>query len=153
MLTQLVTSATHHLWSSLIKCVRQVQALLELYKTAEEIRDARGLSLLREWLSPEQQEQFEASRSFEVVGCDSGKRYRIRQGRGTNVHELDDDGQPIMGWCFIPEGDLVSGDVMLAQKVALETSERAALAVANRFPVHVTGRRPGPPLLRLSRNA
>src|SRR3990170_2645891 len=132
MLSQLVTSATHHFWSSLIKCVRQAQALHEVYKTAEEIRDARGLILLREWLSPEQNQQFETSKSFDVVGCDSGKRYRIRRGRGTNVHELDDDGQPIMGWCFIPDGDLVSGDVMLAQKVALETGERAALAVANR---------------------
>jgi hypothetical protein len=38
-----------------------------------------------------------------------------------------------MGWCFVPEGSLVAGDVMLAQKIALETSEYAALAVARRF--------------------
>jgi hypothetical protein len=35
-------------------------------------------------------------------------------------------------WCFVPEGNLVAGDVMLAQKIALETNERAALAVAYR---------------------
>jgi hypothetical protein len=35
---------------------------------------------------------------------------------------------------FVPMGDLVPGDVMLAQKIALETNERAALAVANKFP-------------------
>jgi hypothetical protein len=72
---------------------------------------------------------------YGYVGCDSGKRYRIRHGRSTNVLELDNDGHPVMGWCFIPHGDLVSGDVMLAQKLALETREHAVLAVANRFPV------------------
>jgi hypothetical protein len=33
-------------------------------------------------------------------------------------------------------GDLVPGDVMLAQKIALETDELAALAVAKRFSPH-----------------
>jgi hypothetical protein len=33
----------------------------------------------------------------------------------------------------VPEGDLVPGDVMLAQKIALENNERAALAVAIRY--------------------
>jgi hypothetical protein len=37
-----------------------------------------------------------------------------------------------MGWCFVPKGSLVTGDVMLAQKIALETFECRALAVANR---------------------
>jgi len=39
-----------------------------------------------------------------------------------------------MGWCFVPSGFLVPGDVMLAQKIALETDERGALGLANRFP-------------------
>ena len=34
-----------------------------------------------------------------------------------------------MGWCFAPSGYLVAGDVMLAKKIALETKERATLAV------------------------
>ena len=40
-----------------------------------------------------------------------------------------------MGYCFVPNGGLVAVDVMLAQKIALETNERAALAVANKFPI------------------
>jgi len=52
-----------------------------------------------------------------------------------NVCELDDAGLPQSGWCFVPNVHLVTGDVMLAQKIALETDERAALAVANRFDV------------------
>jgi hypothetical protein len=116
--------------------------LRERYRaiTGEDVREVRGIALLREWLSPEQQVQFDASKCFDVVGCDTGKRYRIRYGTATNVHEIDEAGRPIIGWCFVPLGYLVAGDVMLAQKIALETNERAALAVANRFPVQVPHR-------------
>jgi hypothetical protein len=57
-----------------------------------------------------------------------------------NIHELDSAGRPHVGWCFAPKGHLVVGDVMLAQKIALETEERGALALANKFLVS-TGRR------------
>jgi hypothetical protein len=50
-----------------------------------------------------------------------------------NVYEIDHTGRALGGWCFIPNNHLVAGDVMLAQKIALETDERAALAVAKRF--------------------
>jgi len=50
-----------------------------------------------------------------------------------NVYELDDTGRAQVGWCFLPEGRLVPGDVMLAQKIALETSEIRALSVAINF--------------------
>ena len=39
----------------------------------------------------------------------------------------------VSGWCFVPNTYLVADDVMLAQKIALETDERAALAVAKSF--------------------
>jgi len=89
---------------------------------------------LREWLSPEQLARFDAKRYFDVIGSDSGKRYRIRYGSATNVYEIDGDGRSTVGWCFVPTGYLVAGDVMLAQKIGLETHELRALAVANRFP-------------------
>jgi hypothetical protein len=112
-------------------------AIKERRRSAADIREARGIALLHEWLSAEQQAQFAASQSFDVVGNHTGKRYRISLGRGTNVQEVDETGRPVMGWCFVPSGDLVPGDVVLAQKIALETDECGALAVANRFPVHV----------------
>jgi hypothetical protein len=96
-------------------------------------REARGLELLKEWLSPEQFAQYDAKSYFEVTGCHSGKRYRISHGTSMNIHELDGAGRPRVGWCFAPKGYLVAGDVMLAQKIALETDERGALTVANRF--------------------
>jgi len=67
-----------------------------------------------------------------VKGSHSGKWYRIRYGRSMNIDELGENGVRAAGWCFGPEGRLPLGDIMLAQKLALETDELAALAVANR---------------------
>jgi hypothetical protein len=95
--------------------------------------EARSLKLLKEWLSEAQLRSYEERGYFEVVGCDSRSIYRIHRARQMNVTQIDDSGKPICGWCFLPDGNLAAGDVMLAQKVALETDERGALAVANRF--------------------
>ena len=110
------------------------EALRELYKSyrSENTCEARGLRLLRDWLSPCQREQFDAQGHFDVIGCDSGKKYRIHYGTAMNVHEIDEAGGVKLGLCFAPKGALAMGDVMLAQKTALETFERRALAVANR---------------------
>ena len=110
-------------------------------------REARGLELLKEWLSPEQFAQYDAKGYFEVAGCHSGKRYRISHGTSMNIHELDGAGHPCVGWCFAPTGYLVAGDVMLAQKIALETDERGALAVANKFFVQTGPRKYASPSL------
>lgn len=128
----------HHPFAGL-----RVRALRRLYRTylLENTAQARGLRLLRSWLSPEQRAQFDSEGQFEVVGSDSGKRYRICYGTSTNVHEVDTDGRLGVGWCFVPMGGLVAGDVMLAQKVALETSERSALTVANKLPLLFSPRR------------
>ena len=145
MLTERLSTATRCLWRSVSEGARNILTLRERYRAIMDARKTRGITLLREWLSPMQRAQFDASKSFDVVGCDSGRRYRIFHGRVTNVHEIDDAGHPVTGWCFAPSGYLVAGDVMLAQKIALETKERATLAVANRFNVQVPGR--GPPAL------
>ena len=82
---------------------------------AEGAPEGRSLRLLREWLSPTQREQFATKGHFEVVGSDSGKRYRIHAGASANVCELDEGGRLKAGLCFMPTGAL-PGDVMLAQK-------------------------------------
>jgi hypothetical protein len=96
--------------------------------------EARAKQLLISKLSPAQREQYEASRFFDVVGGDTGKHYRIRHGCQMNVDELDQNGQRIRVLCFMPNGGLPSGDVMLAQKIALELFESEALRVANKSP-------------------
>jgi hypothetical protein len=93
----------------------------------------RGMRLLMANLTAAQREQLDRYGYFDVIGGETGRRYRIRFGRELNVDELDDFGKRISSWCFFPEGDLVTGDVMLSQKVALETFEREALRVSNRL--------------------
>jgi hypothetical protein len=121
-----------------------IDALFSLYDSYSKalldswlLRDnsLRGRMLLREWLSAEQRAQFDVHDYFDVIGCQTGKKYRIRYGHYSNIEELDANGRPASGWCFVPAGNLVAGDVMLAQKIALETSERAALSIANPFPM------------------
>jgi hypothetical protein len=94
---------------------------------------ACGLLLLQENLSPAQRDQFDRCGSFEVVGGETGKRYRIRYGHEMNVELLDRKGRFTCSLCFMPEGKLAVGDVMLAQKLALELFESQTLEIANTF--------------------
>jgi hypothetical protein len=96
-------------------------------------REERGLKLLREWLSREQLAQYDANNYFDVIGSHTGKRYRIYHGIAANVLEFDNAGRRHAGWCFVPDAHLVAGDVILAQKIALETDEYGALTVARKF--------------------
>jgi hypothetical protein len=48
----------------------------------------RAEALLNEWLCPEQRATLERHGYFEVRGCHTGKRYRIRRGRNMNIEEL-----------------------------------------------------------------
>ncbi|MBV8574161.1 MAG: hypothetical protein JOZ58_03855, partial [Acetobacteraceae bacterium] len=50
-----------------------------------------------------------------------------------NVCEISERGRPKVGLCIVPVGELPIGDVMLAQKIALETDEIGSLTVARRF--------------------
>jgi hypothetical protein len=95
--------------------------------------DTRARRLLREWLSPGQLAQFDADGYFDVIGSETGRRYRIHEGTASNVFELDDDGQATAGWCFVSARPLARCDLMLAQKIALETREMTVLSLANKF--------------------
>ena len=67
----------------------------------------------------------------EVVGCDTGNRYLIYRGRVFNIQELDADGEIARSWRLTAES-VATGDVNLAQKIALESFETKALRIANR---------------------
>jgi hypothetical protein len=116
-----------HCWA-----VERAKALRDWYRSPK-TRHARGRKLLLEWLSSEQAAQYRAFGYLEVIGCHTGKRYRIVRSTEMNVYELDRDGSVRTGWCFVPQGWLVAEDVILAQKIALETDEWGALAAANNF--------------------
>jgi hypothetical protein len=95
--------------------------------------ETRSRILLRKWLSSEQLAQYETRGAFEVIGSKTGRRYRIEERRQLNVYQLDRRGRRSLGWCFIPKSGLPTGDVMLAQKVALETDEERVMKVALPF--------------------
>ena len=106
-----------------------------LYADSEDSGEAyeRGLRLLKANLTPAQRHQFDTYRYFEVIGGKTGRRYRIRHGCSMNIEQIDRKGRRVCGWCFFPKGRLVPGDVMLAQKLALELFEPEALKLANNF--------------------
>src|SRR4029079_7544435 len=91
----------------------------------------RGFELLKRNLSPRQLDQFNRERLFEVYGGVTGRHYRIRRGWSMNIDEIGTGGSVVKTWCFYPKGRLCVGDVLLAQKVALEAFELEALDVDN----------------------
>lgn len=107
----------------------------ERVRKSQEAAD-RGMKLLRSWLDPKQSEQYAKEGHFDVIGSE-GTRYRITNGVAGNVHEYDRHGKQTKSWCFQPVGCLCMGDTMLAQKIALETDEKAAIRVANRVGIGV----------------
>ena len=96
--------------------------------------ELRGAQLLSEHLSREQRSEYERRGYFHVTGSDTGKRYRIQHGQQMNIEELDEHGRRVRVLCFMPEGRVPLGDVLLAQKMALELFEADALRIANRSP-------------------
>ena len=91
----------------------------------------RGFELLKSNLNPRQLDQFNRERTFEVYGGATGRHYRIRRGWSMNIDEIGAGGSVVKTWCFYPKGRLCLGDVLLAQKVALEAFELEALEVGN----------------------
>ncbi len=100
--------------------------------TASLQTERRGIALLLENLTPEQRRQFTGFRHFDVIGGESGKRYRIWHCYHQNIEELDMFGRRTCVWCVHPSG-VVLGDVLLAQKTALELFESDALRIAYRY--------------------
>jgi hypothetical protein len=56
--------------------------------------EQKSVALLRSWLTPEQLDQWNSREEFEVIGGDTGTRYRITCGTVMNVHQLDHTGKP-----------------------------------------------------------
>ncbi len=100
------------------------------------VREARGrgMRLLAENLSPAQRAQLEKRGHFDVIGGETRTHYRISLGSQANIRLLDGKGREVRALCFMPRGNLVLGDILLAQKLALELFESDALKVANKFP-------------------
>jgi hypothetical protein len=97
----------------------------------------RGIELLKTNLTKQQLADFENHGWFDVVGGETGLKYRIKRGTHQNIFCIIEDPrykEPILKMmCFTTVGRYVMGDVMLAQKIALECDELATLKIANFF--------------------
>jgi hypothetical protein len=55
----------------------------------------KAVALMRPWLSPQQARQYDSRKHFEVIGSDTGTRYRIRHGHMMNIDQLDSVGNKV----------------------------------------------------------
>jgi hypothetical protein len=66
-----------------------------------------------------------------VVHGRSGRRYRLRQGRVANIDVIGRDGRILHRLCAHPDRTMPALDIMLAQKLWLETDEAEFVSRAN----------------------
>jgi hypothetical protein len=97
-----------------------------------EIEEARGKSraLLEEFLDDEQKTELVGAGCFHVQGLD-GYRYQIRVGQAHNVFRVADSGQKLVEYCLVTKGLLPVCDLLLTQKILLETDPETFHATAN----------------------
>ncbi len=108
--------------------VKEAKAREEKRKAAEK----KALDLLLDHLDEGQKAIFNKEGSLVVFGGKSGKRYRINKGWSGNVESLGEDGKVFERWCFHFQDRLPEYDLMLAQKLMLESNEDAAAGIANK---------------------
>jgi hypothetical protein len=108
------------------------------YQMPNPAASARARALLERALTPQQREDLCARGCFYV----KGKRftYRIREGHSGNVDALDSTQRVIARFCAHPIGRVPVYDVMLAQKLWIETDENMFLREASPYPLHVHDR-------------
>lgn len=92
----------------------------------------KAWALLVANLTVEQNASLRQRKFFRVRGGETGRIYEIHTGRTNNIRYISEDGRRWGTMCVVPHGALQLGDVMLAQKLALECDEERTWAVANR---------------------
>lgn len=112
-----------------------VRPSLTDYRLPDPAALARARALLERALSMDQRRDLFARGYF----CVQGKRYsyRIREGHAGNVDALDSGGRVVSRYCAHPLGRIPVHDVMLAQKLWIETDEDMFLREASPYPLHL----------------
>lgn len=100
---------------------------------------AKAKALLERALTPEQRADLFARGYFRVKGRKFN--YRIREAHSANVDALDASERVVSRYCAHPVGRVPVYDVMLAQKLWIETDENMFLHEAAPYPVHLSERR------------
>lgn len=110
----------------------------EYARACAEVASARALArerseqVLLRWLSPEQQADYQATRSFEVAGSDGGRWQIVCEGQTGNVRALDADGVWTHAFCGHPRS-LPDPEAWLAQAMAVAHDAPGFVAAANLY--------------------
>jgi hypothetical protein len=91
---------------------------------------ARAEALLHSCLNAEQQHMLRTHHKFRIVS-NLGNIFEICEGRMHNIYKLNMEGYRVENWCVLPSGELAQCDVMLAQKLWLESDEAETERCAN----------------------
>lgn len=102
------------------------------YEEERKLAEKKAKALLTSKLDKKQLSDFKEKESFVVTGSNGG-RYLITKGISGNVCAITKRGKEKARYCFHPVGDLPVYDVMLSQKLMLETKEKEAIEVANKY--------------------
>lgn len=115
------------------KSVRRQRRLHKRQKIAA----LRARRLLEAALTDEQSEEYERTKAFTMKVRDPRDRtfrtFRVNHGIAGNVTEIDEHGRRMRKFCIHPRGSLgvPTEDVMLAQKLMLETDLESFERIAN----------------------
>ncbi len=106
----------------------EVLALQENRRLAQ----VKAEKLLLANLDSDQGAEFRKTRQFVVRSADGERCYRVEYGTAGNIRLLDKSGKAVAKFCIHPHVCLPVEDVMLCQKLLLETDEKEFLRIANR---------------------
>jgi hypothetical protein len=106
---------------------------LDDYHLPDQAAEAKARVLLEKALTPQQRRDLIARRYFYVKG--KKFNYRIREGHSGNVDALDSSGRVVSRLCAHPLGRVPVYDMMLAQKLWIETDENMFLEKAAPYPL------------------
>lgn len=104
-------------------------------KPKPDLAEKRAQALLHQFLTREQRWSLRASRSFVVTGQD-GRMYEVTEDQGVRLLV---NGRAVTSYCIHPREALPRGDVMLAQKLLLESNIDHFLSTANARELLLTG--------------
>ncbi len=108
------------------------------YRKSKDISENRALKLLQEHLSLSQRRELKRSRYFHVL-AQNGQRFRIYQKSHQNIFRIV-NGKEVMQYCIVA-GDIPIFDLMLAQKLLLETNFDTFHSIANKWEIRINRKR------------
>jgi hypothetical protein len=109
------------------------RAELEVLRLEQAEFDARALKLLLTFLSPDQQAELRASRHFHVR-AKNGALFRIDAKPHQNIFMIE-NGKEVTQYCVVSKSSIPVYDLMLAQKLMLESNFEEFTRLANSWDV------------------